>query len=159
MQSYLYNRGVTVVEVLIGTTIILVVLVGITSAITQIVQARGSINSDLKVLYLAESGHEYLRYLRDDDWSNIDGLTPDTYYYFDISTTSIAITTTPEVIAGEYTRRFHVRELYRDGSDDIVASTTGLGTVDPEGYEIWVDVGSSSGTTTLKGILTNLFAQ
>lgn len=152
------NRGITVIEVVIGTAILAAVLVGITTVITQMVQARERVNSNLQALYLAESGYEYLRHLRDDAWTNIDGLTVDTYYFLSLSSSTISTTASPEIINGEFLRRFHVRSVYRDTNDDIVASTSG-GTIDDESYEVWVEVGGQFGTSTLKGVLTNIFVE
>ena len=152
------ERGISLVEVLLGLSILSVVLVFVAFAITGMTTARERINSQLHAVYLAEAGYEYLRHIRDEDWNDIESLPVDTVRYLDVATSSIAITTTPEVIDGEYLRRFELREVYRDSSDIIVASTTGGADVDDEAYRVYMEVRGPYGTTTVEGVLTNLFA-
>ena len=158
MKQTATNRGMSVVEVILGLVILTISVVAIAYTISNVTQAREQLNSDLKAIYLAEAGYELVRYVRDADWATIDTLPTDTVRYLDVSSSTISITTTPEVIDGEYLRRFHLRPLYRDTNDDIVASTTAGSSIDDESYEVWVEVGGPSGTSTFKGILTNIFA-
>ena len=49
-------------------------------------------------------------------------------------------------------------EAYRDGDDDITASTTAGATVDSGTREVEIYVAGPTGTSSMKALLTNLFA-
>lgn len=151
-------QGITLVEVLVGISILAGALIFITHTVTLFVAARNELVADTKATYLAEEGYELVRSVRDEGWSNITALSVDTEYAFSITTTTITVVTSPEVVDEVYRRTFQLHELYRDADDDIVASTTPGALADSEGREVWVTVGASFGTTTLRAVITNLFA-
>lgn len=153
------TAGISLIEVVFGVTIISIALIFIGYTVTLFVEARHEMRAGAQALYLAEEGYELIRAVRNDSWSTIDGLSVDTPYTFDISTTTIAVGSTPEIIDGEFNRVFEVRELYRDGDDDVVASTTPGSTADDEAREVLIRVGYQYGTTTLRGIVTNIFVE
>lgn len=152
------QSGITLVEVVVGISIIAAAVVAIGFSVNAYVDARAVLLTDVKATYLAEEGYEIVRALRDDDWNTIDALALDTLLYLDVSTTTIAIGGSPEVIDTDFTRSFVLRELYRNGSNDITSSTTAGATVDDEGREIEVYVNGPNGTTSFQAIFTNLHA-
>ncbi len=153
-----HNRGISLIEVVVGVSIMAFVLLFLLLTMTLFLETRAKILNDTKSLYLAEEGIEVLRHVRDDNWNDIAGLTIDTPHFLSISTTSIAITSTPEVIDGGWQREVVFHELYRDSAtDDVVASTTGGSYVDTDGRVAIVRVGYAGSTTTVQTILTNLF--
>ncbi len=158
MKRVLKTQGVSLVEVLIGISIISVLLVVIGYSINTYVSARAALLNDTKATYLAEEGLEIVRAVRDNDWNTIDALPTNTTRYLNVSTTTFSIVTTPEVIDGQFYRQFIVRPVYRNASDDIVASTTVGATSDDGSRQIDMYVGGPSGTTTLQAIITNLYA-
>ena len=148
------NRGVALIEILIGTSILTIVLSFISYTLLLFLDTSDLALEQTRALYLAEEGQEFLRYLRDEDWNTIADLTEGNTYYLAIATTTVAITNTPEVIDGTYTRSVVVDELRRDGNDDFVESG---GTVDGGGRVITVTVTWGSKDVTLTSILTNLY--
>ena len=111
-----------------------------------------------QALYLAEEGLELVRFVRDDDWSNIGTLSAGVPYALALSSTAIGVTTIPE-IEGVFRRTFTISNVYRNPStDDIVASTTAGSVADINSKYITVNVtwGSPTTTVSLTGILTNL---
>lgn len=159
MQGRSYQSGITLIEVIVAISIIASMVIAIGFSIITYVDARAALLTNTKTLYLAEEGYEILRALRDDDWNTIDTLTVDTYHYLDVATSTIGVTVTPEIIDGEYRRSFIVRDLYRDGTDDVTASTTSGATVDPDSREVEIFVASPLGTSSLHAILTNIHAE
>ena len=158
MYDVRYNQtGISVVEVIVGIGVLALALIFINHTISQFVTARDEALVEAKALYLTEEGYEVVRALRDNDWNTIAALSLNTDYALDITTTTIALGSVPEIIDSDYRRRFHVRPLYRDSNSDIVASTTAGATSDSEGREVWIEVGSPLGTTTFQAILTNVF--
>ncbi len=158
MRRSWHTHGVSLVEVLVGVSIVATMLVVIGYAINSYVAARAALLNNTKATYLAEEGLEIIRAVRDNDWTTIDALPTNTPRYLSVSTTTFAIVTTPEVIDGQFYRTFTVRPVYRNASDDIVASTTAGASVDDGSRQIDMYVGGPSGTTTLQAIITNLYA-
>lgn len=158
MTPRIKQSGITLVEVLVGISIVTVSLVAIGFSITSYVEARAALLIDTKAMYLAEEGYETLRAIRDTDWDTLDVLAVNTSHYLDISTTTIAVSATPEIIDLDFERWFIVREVYRNATDDIVSSTTPGATVDNGARDVTIYVESPSGTSSLRAILTNIHA-
>ena len=154
------RSGITLVEVLIGLSIITTTLVAIGLAVNSYVDARTALLRSTKTAYLAEEGYEILRALRDDDWNTIDALSVDTVHYLTVSTTTIGVTNSPEIIDSIYRRSFIVRSVYRNGSDDIIdpSTTTGMMAEDDGSRKIEMSVSNGKATTTLEAILANVHA-
>ena len=150
------KRGVALVEVLIGVSLITIVVAFVGLAVTQFVNTRNVILSDTKKMYLAEEGYEIVRYLRDENWSNISNLTNNTYYFLQVSTTTLSIGGSSELIDGVYNRSFLVQPVYRDSSGNIF-NTNGAGTtLDSDTKKLIVYVSDVNGTTSVSALLTNL---
>lgn len=148
------HRGITIVEVIIGVAIMALIVAFISYTITLFVQSSDGALKRTQALYLAEEGIEIMRYLRDSDWNTLDSeLTNDTTYYLDVATTTLATTTTPELIDDTYTRSFELTEVRRDGDDDIVDSG---GTIDDGSRYVTFSVSWDTATVTLTALLTNI---
>ena len=147
-------RGIALTEVILGAAVAGIILVGISHTLTLFLKASNGTLEQTKALYLAEEGHELLRYIRDENWNTLDGLTTGTTYYLTVSTTTIGTTTTPEVIDTDYTRSFVLNNLNRDSNDDFVESG---GSSDPDSRIVTVTVSWGSKSVTLDSILTNIF--
>lgn len=152
------QAGVTLVEVMIGVSIIAVALVAIGYSVNAYVDARTALLNNLKSAYLAEEGYELVRSVRDDDWNTLDALSLDTLHYLAVSSTSATVTTVPEVIDVDYVRSFELHELYRGSDGDITGSTTFGASLDDDGRWLEVHVNGPNGTTTFQAIIANIHA-
>lgn len=150
-----YQAGITLIEMLVALGILAVMLVAIGFSVTAYVNARSELVDETKATYLAEEGYELLRAIRDNNWNSISGLSSGTTYYLAVSTTTLAIGTTPEIIDGRFRRSFVVRTVLRNASGDIVSSGS---TIDLGSKQIDISVAGPTGTTTLSAVLTNLQA-
>lgn len=151
---YMSNcRGITIVEALVGISILGIILVAISLTQTQFFAASGTVLNTTQATYLAEEGQEFVRYLRDEDWNQLSGLTNGTDYYFDVTSGDIDITATPEVINGVFTRHFTLSELKRDANDDFVESG---GSSDTGGRVVTVTVSWGTESVSLSALVTNL---
>ena len=153
------QTGVSLIEVIVGIGIMSAMLVAIGFSILTYLDARAALLSNMKSAYLAEEGYELLRAFRDDDWDAFIALSTDTVLYFDLSTTTIAVSATPEIIDTDYRRSFIIRDLYRNSNDDVVASTTSGASVDSDSRIVEIYVANPNGTTSMQAILANVFAQ
>ena len=148
------QNGITIIEILIGTSILTLVLAFISYTLLLFLDTSDLALEQTQALYLAEEGQELMRYLRDENWQTIADLTEGSAYYFDIATSTISLSSTPEVIDGTFTRAIVVDELRRDGDDDFVESG---GTIDNGGRVVTVTVSWDSRDVVLTSILTNLY--
>ncbi|MDO8564681.1 MAG: hypothetical protein Q7R88_01670 [bacterium] len=155
-----YKRGISLVEVVIGTALILLSLVGLTGAYSFYLRA-GLRNTDtLKAAFLLEEGVEAAVLLRDSAWSNLSSLSPNTPYHLFWTGSSFVTTTTVQIIDGTFTRTVALYPVYRRDSDkDIVASTSPESkAIDAGIKEVVVSVTGPNGLSKeLRTHLANLF--
>jgi type II secretory pathway pseudopilin PulG len=148
------NQGFTSLEVVIGVSIAATVLIFAMYTINSFINSARDVTEKTQALYLAEEGLELVRFIRDENWSNISALPVSTTRYLAIATSTISATTTPEVL-GAFTRSFQMENVYRNTTtDDIVASTTG-GSVADTGSK-YVRMTVSWGTPTKSVALTTI---
>jgi hypothetical protein len=153
----LVSRGVTAIEVAIGVSIAALVLIFAMQALALFINAGRTASERTKAVYLAEDGIELLRFVRDESWNTLSSLSANTTYYLQVTPSAVSVTATPQVI-DEYTRSFRVSNVYRNSSDDIVASTTGGAVADTGSKYVTVTVtwGNPTNTITLSTILAHL---
>ncbi|MEX1026739.1 MAG: hypothetical protein WD049_01845 [Candidatus Paceibacterota bacterium] len=155
-----FNRGVSFVEIIIATSIIILIITGIVSAYSFWINEHRVSTDRVVNAMLLEEGVEAVRSIRDRNWSELATLsTSDTHYLSFATTTSTwSITTEPEWIDSSYKRWFEVRDVERDGNDMITESG---GTVDPNTKKVTVYAtwNNTSGTTTreVSSYFANLF--
>ncbi len=161
--------GVGIIEVVIGTSIIALSLVGVVAAFILHFQAGSENTKKIQATYLLEEGVEIARFLRDVSWvSNIAPLDSSTDYYLNFDGLSWQITSTPQpYIDGTFERKLTIGDVYRRNSDsDIVSATsTESKTIDTNIHLITVSVswpletGTVVATTTakLEAYLANIF--
>ena len=150
------TQGISLVEVIVGISILAAIAVTVGISVTTYVDARGNLLTDAKATYLAEEGYEILRAIRDEDWGDISSETTGTTRYLSVTPTTLSITGTAEVIDSQYTRSFEIQSLYRNGSDDVVASGAPGATLDPDSRIVEISVVGPNGTVTLSSILSNV---
>lgn len=149
--------GITSIEVVIGVSIAGIVLIYSANALYEFVNSARDITAKTEALYLAEDGLEIIRYIRDEDWTDISTIPLNTTRYLAISSTTALISTTPETVDG-FSRRFTIQNVYRDANDDIVASTTGGSTADTRSKYVFMTVswGTPVKNVTLTTILSDI---
>lgn len=145
MLAHQRTKGFTVVEILIGLSLFVIIFLFIFETLTLFFANQNRLLESTQALYLAEAGQEYVRAIRDEDWDTFSSLDTGTTLYLGISTTTIATSTTPEVIDGKFTRSFVLWPAYRNGDDDLVASTTAGAAADSESFMLTTAVTWGSG--------------
>lgn len=159
MKRIAHNKGVSVIEVLIGLVIFSLSFVFISHAIHLYFLSQSNAVLKFQALYLAQEGQEMLRFLRDEDWATLDGLTKETSYGFDVASTTLAHDNNPETV-GIFTRTFELHDAYRNNDDDLVASTTSGASVDGSSMIAIVSITWGDGEQLhLESLLTDLHNQ
>lgn len=150
------TRGISLIEVIIGVTILSLLVISMSQVVGVFVSGTKTALERVEAVYLAEEGLEMLRFMRDDDWNNIDSLALNTTLYLDVTTTTISTSVTPEVVRG-FTRSFEVSEVPRESGSHDVAFGGGGGTyIDPDSVLVTTTVAGPTATVTLSTLLTNI---
>lgn len=156
-KSQTSSSGVALVEVLVGISILAILLVSVSFAVSQLVINRSALVTNTVAVYLAEEGYELVRTVRDNNWNDLAALTTGSTYYLDVSTSTIAITSSPVLVDGTYTRSFVLEEVYRDADDDIVPNGTVGATLDTNARVVTIQVTGGVSTQVFTGLVTNLY--
>lgn len=149
------NRGFSLVEVLVGSAILVLVLVAFTSSLSLFSQASENATNRAQALFLAQESIEVLRGLRDESWSShIAPQSPGTEYGLSFDGSSWQIESSPQMVDG-FERSVVFEQVFRDSNDDIADS----GTEDAQARLITAEVTWNDGadSLTLETVLTNLF--
>lgn len=152
------SKGVALVEVVIGTTLLFLALTGLVTAYNIFVRAGSATLNTLQATYLLEEGVEAVTSIRDFGWSsNIANLSSGVNYYLSWNGSRFVATTTVSKIDNIYTRYFTLANVNRDAGDNIAVS----GTSDAGTKKLTVSVSwQNAATTTVRSIstyITNLF--
>jgi Tfp pilus assembly protein PilV len=152
------NTGLTMVEVVIASSLILVAVVVLTAVHNLYLKSALSNGNSLKAAYLAEEGIEAMRYLRDDSWNaNIAPLSAADSYGVSLSGSAWSTGASNKWVDG-FERVVTVGNVNRDANGDISSSG---GALDPDTRLVTVAVSwPLSGATTTRSIstyMTNLW--
>jgi len=158
INSIKKNIGVGLIEVVIVSSLVLVIFSGLMSVFNFYIKKSVTLTDNIKAEFLAEEALEALRVLRDGDFANLSSLPRDTYRYLYWNGTGWLATSTPEVIDGIFTRKFKVFDVYRDGAGNIApAGTLDAEILLAETSVIWQDNQATS-TRTISTYLSNVLA-
>jgi len=153
-----HKKGISLVEVVIGASIVSLALVGLVTAYNLYLGIALKDTAIIQANFLLEEGLEAVRAIRDDDWTNnIISLTSGVEYGLEFQGGSWQSTTTISLLDSVFYRTFSVEDVLRDSNDDISSS----GTNDPDIKKInltvsWLE-GNSTTTKSISTYLTNLF--
>lgn len=153
------NSGLTLVEVVITTSIILVFLLALFGAHSLYLKTAFSSGEIIKAAGLAEESLEAVRFLRDSSWDvNIQSLSLDRNYFLVFVDNAWQITDANIFIDNIFERKIRFSAVYRDTAGDIVSSG---GALDPDTLMVRSTVSwLSAGATTTKSIstyITNIY--
>lgn len=151
------RQGFSIIEVLVGASIISFVLVGMIAAFGNFLRLGDQSVRLAQATFLLEETAEVLRLLRDDDWDNISTLSLNSDHFLDFNGSSWSVTDQNVYVDGAFERKFQLSAVNRDGSDDISPT----GTNDPDTRLVTTSVswkrGSATTTRQISFYLTNMF--
>lgn len=154
------TRGISLVEILVGTAVIVTAIVALLTTFTLFTKYSFDNQHNVQAALLLEEGIEGIKFMRDYGWTKyISPLNTGTTYYFVYNGSLwLATTTVQSYIDGEFLRTFAVDTVYRDGNNDIAVS----GTQDNNTKKITVSItyraGHATTTTSASTYISNLFA-
>ena len=153
----LSSKGSTLVEVLVVAGVLASITLAIFGTLSLLARFHEKNMSAIKGQLLAEEGIEAIRFIKASGWSTLSAIPVNTARYLTLSPSSWGVTTTPEIIDGEFWRTIKVYSVSRDVSSDIVTSG---GVVDSntlliESSVSWLWRGATS-TATYQSYITNL---
>jgi Tfp pilus assembly protein PilV len=152
------NSGTGMIEVVVGSAIILVGIFSILKTYDYYLKFALSHRYDVQATLLAEEGIEVVKLLRDTSWSqNISTHSSGIPYRLAFSNAVWTSTTSTKYIDSKFSRTFVLSDVYRDSGDKISTS----GTLDPNTKKVavFVAVRNIFGTTTksISTYITNIF--
>ncbi|MFC1757007.1 hypothetical protein ACFLZC_02545 [Patescibacteria group bacterium] len=153
------NKGFTILEVVLGVSIIAISMFSLMTVLNMSFQLMEESTRGIQASFLLEEGLESIRTLRDTSWDdNITTLSSDNAYYLVFSGGIWSSTSSNVFIDDIFDRSFVVNDVYRDSNDDIVNSG---GSLDESTKKFTVSVSWSTknGTTTksISAFLSDLF--
>jgi Tfp pilus assembly protein PilV len=154
--------GIGLIEVLIGTTIIIVGILALIQAFGSFFSFALANDKNVQAAYLGEEGLEAMSFLRGGSWTtNIAPLSTSgtTYYlYWNSGASTWVTTTTPQYVDGVFLRKITLASVNRSANGQINAS----GTNDPNTRFVTVTLqyfqGHATTTQVFSSYLTNLYS-
>lgn len=159
MKKNIYNKGFSLVEIVVGAAVCLIVIVGLSGAFSLILKLSLANTTKVQASFLEEEGIEAVRILRDNSWAgNIATQTSGVPFFLSFTSGTWATSTRNVFVDNLFERKVTLTSVYRDGSQNIVSSG---GTLDPKTMQATVSVSwLSGGATTTKSLstyITNIF--
>jgi Tfp pilus assembly protein PilV len=153
------QKGMSVLEVLIGSTIITVGILALSQTYSTYVRYALTHDKKIQSTYLLEEGIEAMTLMRDSSWStNISSVSSATTSLYFNGTMWQFSSTTNEYIDGTFVRNVVVSPVTRDGNNRIASS----GSVDSNTRKVTVTVsylqGSATTSDTLSKYIVNMYS-
>lgn len=157
-KSFSTSKGFGLVEIIIGSAILTVSLIAISTYFQKSLQLNQDSGKMTQASFLLEEGVEVVKFFRDTSWVNISGLTPGSNYYLKFDGTKWSTTSPSVFVDGVFERKFVIDNVSRDANDDIVSSG-GTNDADTKKATISVSWLGRNGTTTksISTYITNIF--
>ncbi len=151
------KKGFTLLEILVGVSIITSSFMGILTVFDRLTKASRQMVELNQANFLLEEGLEVARIWRDNSWTNLSNWPDGTEYYLTWMGSGWATSTVNTFLDNKFERKVEVSAVSRDGSDDIIPPGGGGGTDDPGTKLVTMSVAWWNGVaTTTKSASTYL---
>ncbi len=142
------QKGVSIIEVVIASAIISVFIITVSSVYTSLMQLSFANINKTQAIFLLDEGLESLKVMRSYSWSTIASSTPNTDYYLIWQNNRWQATTTKVIIDGTFTRKFKVRDVYRDVNTLNIVYTGGVSDINSKIIDLQVSWNDRDATNT-----------
>ena len=150
------NRGISLIEVIIATSIITVSMISISIVYGNFVSLSVKNTDKIQATFLLDEGVEALKMIRYESWSKIASSTTNVDYYLVWENNKWNSTTTQIIIDNKFIRKYKVRNAYRDNNINLYESAA-QGNIDDNSKIIDLSVSWNNGSTTEKNISFYIF--
>jgi len=137
------THGISLIEVLVGATIVTLVLAGVVGTL-QLYSVSSRLNLEkIQAALLLEEGVEAVRFMRDAGWTqNMTALSEEIPYYLEPIATGWEATTTQSLIDSQFYRTAVISSVYRRNTDDDIvdSASSEAKTLDPDTKKVVVTV-------------------
>jgi len=157
-MKLLKNKGISLLEVVIGTSILLSVMLAMMGAYSVFLRVTLQNTAKLQATLLLEEGVEVVRLLRDQSWNNTFGdWNTGTTYGVLKGESSWSVVPGSLYVNEDFERSFEVFNVMRDGNDEV--SVTGTLDANTKMVVFSVSWATRLGTTTkqMTSYFTNIF--
>ncbi len=164
MRKEISGSGFSLVEVMIGSSIILIGFFALISAFNGYLRIASANANTLQASLLAEEGIEAVRLLRDNGYAaNISALSNDTNYYLSWNGSGWVATTTRILVDSLYERKFVLSAVNRDNATDRISTAASGVTVDTHARKAtvtvsWLNQSRATTTVSLATYVTDIFS-
>ena len=142
------NKGVSLIEVIVvlGLLALVITVFGRLNAVFSRSVSSASLN--VRANAIAVETMESVRFLRDDNWGNISGLSPETDYYMSFSDSDKEWHieySNPGNIDNTFLRKFSTHAVFRDSVTGQIVSSGGIpdnDTLRVDAEVLWNDRGN-----------------
>ena len=114
MNRKLYQKGISIVEVVIASAIISLAMISITNVYGNFLTLSLANTEKVQAVFLLDEGVEAIKIMRNYSWASVASSTESTNYYLTWENSRWISTTTPNTIDGKFIRTFTVADVYRD---------------------------------------------
>jgi hypothetical protein len=150
-------KGISLVEVVIGSAIVLVIFSGLVSVFNFYFKHSINLTDNIKAEFLVEEGMEALRSMRDADFLLLSSLSGVGQRHLEWSGTAWIASSTPEIIDGIFHRDFVIESVHRDAFFDIAsAGDIDEHTLKATVFVSWLENGATT-TRSLETYFGNIF--
>lgn len=140
MKAYSFSKGMSILEVVISATIILILTTAMGGALRTFIVVTRISNEKTQAALIIEETADGIRYLRDNSWAtNIAPITLNTPHYLKWQNNKYEISTDSTPVQGIFTRTVTFSNIIRNAQDDIASS----GVVDTKTKKVTIDVHSN----------------
>ncbi len=151
------SQGMSLIEILIGCSIIVIGIIALSSTFTRYVSFALNNERNIQAAYLAEEGLEAVTFLREKSWAtHVATLSTTTAQYLTWDSTNRfwKATSTPQYIDEMFLRSVNVADVRRNNTSEAISTSTSGTYYDPNTKKITVSVAFKKGTATTTQMLT-----
>lgn len=121
-----YEKGISIVEVVIASAIISVSMISITNVYGNFLTLSLANTEKVQAVFLLDEGVEALKTMRNYSWSSVASSTVSTDYYLTWQNSRWQSTTTPVIVDNKFIRKFRVENVYRDATTLNIVNSGGV---------------------------------
>ena len=156
MKSINFQKGISLVEVIIASSIIGLSMIYISNVYGNFVKLSLENTDKVQAVFILDEGVEAIKTMRNFAWSTVASSTPGVDYYLVWQNNRWQSTTTKILVDNKFTRKYNVSNVYRDPITLNIVTSGGV--LNTDSKVVNMDVSwSYKGSTTTKSTSFYMF--